>query len=109
MKIFSGIIGVAVLAVVLCFALSNPQQVMIGMWPFDSTIQMPLFFVGLTPLVFGLVVGALSAWLAALPHRLRTRRLNKELSVLNDRIGELQKSVIVQSASFETKKRFWER
>jgi len=79
------------------------------MWPLSGTLEIPLYLAGLVPLIFGLLLGAALGWLAGVPHRLRARRLHKELNVLNDRIDDLQKTSIIQHAETEKKKSFWER
>ncbi len=107
MRIFSGICGFVVLVLVLCFALSNQQDVTVAMWPFSESLQLPLYLVGLVPLLLGLLVGGLWGWVASLRHRLHSRRLNKELEALNDKISELQKSAIVQTAAIAPRKKFW--
>ncbi len=90
MRIFSGVFGLIVLAFVLSFAVSNRQDVIVALWPFDGMRQVPLFTVGLVPLGMGLIVGGMIGWVTSLPHRLKVRRLNKELGALNVKIGELQ-------------------
>ena len=107
MKIFSGVFGLVILVLVLCFALSNPQDANVAMWPFAGTLQAPLYLICLAPLVFGLIFGGVGGWLASVPHRLRARRLNKELNVLNERINELQKTGVVHPAPVPPKRPFW--
>jgi uncharacterized integral membrane protein len=109
MKIISGIFALLVLVPVLCFALSNRQDAAVAFWPFEGAIQIPLYLVGLLPLAFGLLFGAFWGWVASMPHRLKSRRLNKELDALNNRIGDLQKAAIVQQAQIEPKRPFWAR
>jgi len=79
------------------------------MWPFDGVAQAPLYIVGFAPLLFGLMIGGFWGWLGSVPHRLRARRLYKELDALNQQIGELQKTALVQSVQAVRKKHFWER
>ena len=109
MKIITGICGLITLILVLCFALSNPQAASIGLWPLSGELQIPLYVVGLMPLLFGLLVGGLLGWLAGVPHRLRARRLHKELGALNEKIDQLQKSAIIQADHILPKKAFWRR
>lgn len=109
MKFLSALFALIVLAPVLCFALSNTQAVTVTMWPFSGAAEMPLYLVALTPLVFGLVFGGVWGWAGGLRHRFQARRLHKELGTLNDKIGELQKAVIVQQVQAAPKKPFWKR
>jgi len=109
MKIFSGLSGLVILVLVLCFSLSNQQDITLAMWPFSATLQAPLYLIGLAPLAFGLAFGALWGWLSAWPHRLRARRLNKEVGMLTDKIGELQKTAINEPLPTLRKHIFWRR
>jgi len=109
MKIIYAFLGFAVFVLVLCFALSNQQGVNVGMWPWSGTLSVPLYLVGLVPLVFGLLFGGIWGWASGVPHRFRVRWLKKELESLNDKIAELQKSATAQIEPLARKKPFWER
>jgi uncharacterized integral membrane protein len=107
MKLISGIFALIILAAVLSFALSNRQNVSVGLWPLDGAMASPLYAIGLAPLVFGLVFGGLWGWLGSMPHRLRARRLNKELTALNDKIGEMQRDASAQPTKVKGQSGFW--
>jgi uncharacterized integral membrane protein len=109
MKMISGIFGGLILFLVLCFALSNHQQVAIAFWPFDGSVSLPLYIVGFLPLVFGLAFGALWGWLSALPHRMQSRRLHKEMTVLNAKLNDLHRSTLVSSTPVTEQKFWWKR
>jgi uncharacterized integral membrane protein len=109
MKILSALLALLILVPVVAFALSNGQKCEVALWPFDGAWTVPLYVVGLLPLAAGLVVGGLWGWLHTVPHRLRARRLNKELGESNAKIDELQKTAIVQDAHAVPKHRFWVR
>jgi len=109
MKFISGIFAAIILVPVLAFALSNRADVEVALWPFDGSLQMPVYLVGLGPLAFGLLFGALWGWVCTVPHRFKARRLDKELGALNDKITELQKTAIGQQALAVPKRPFWER
>jgi hypothetical protein len=70
---------------------------------------MPLYLVALAPLLFGLIFGGVWGWAGGLPHRMKARRLNKELGALSDKIDELQKTAIIQHAQVEPERPFWRR
>lgn len=109
MKIFSGFLTFAVLALVLCFALSNRQSVAVGLWPLTSVMQMSLYVVGLVPLAAGLVVGGVLGWAGTLPHRIKARRLKRELDELHEKVAALQKAAHEASFAPVANKRFWEK
>ncbi len=108
MRIFSGILGIVILALILLFALPNKGEVAVAI-PATGNVKMPLYAVGLGPLVFGFFLGLFLGWLNGLPHKMHARKLVKELGSLNDKIGELQKTATVQHAKVKTIKPFWRK
>ena len=106
MKIFSSVFGLIVIALVVLFVLSNRQDVILGLWPSEDTLQVPLYVVGFAPFALGGILGIFWGWMGGMPHRKRAKSLNKELSSLSEKIGELQKTAVVQQAKVKTKP-FW--
>ena len=98
MKFFTSLLGLFVLAVALAFALANRQSATISLWPFGIEVQAPLYLLTLGTFFLGLLSGAVIAWLSLLPHRLATRGLRKDLARLQEKIGELQQTVIPPEA-----------
>jgi uncharacterized integral membrane protein len=94
MKIISSSIGIIVLALALSFAVANRENVTLNLWPFGIVIEAPLAVVTLGTLFFGVLAGALMAWIATLPHRLRARRLGKDIAAMREKLQELQQTVI---------------
>lgn len=101
MKLFTGIIGFLLAALALCFALSNRQATTISLWPFDVAVEAPLYLLSLGTLFMGLVLGAIVAWLSMIPHRLRMRGLHKDITALNQKIIDLQQTVLAPRFSNE--------
>lgn len=65
------------------FALSNPQDVALRLWPFDLAWVAPL---GIAVLVFGacaFLLGALLVWAAHLPGRRRARKVEDAAKLLD--------------------------
>ena len=109
MRIFSGVSGIVILALVLSFIFSNQQETTVGLWPLKGSLGAPLYMVGLAPLGVGLVFGSFLSWVSGMKHRLRARQLNKELVALSDKIGDLQKKAVVQNAKVKPHLPFWRR
>lgn len=105
MRLFSGIFGLAILVIVLCFAFSNLGAVAVSLWPLEGVVETPLYLVGLIPLGLGLICGAFMGWLGGLTHKFRAQKLAKDLAALNARIIELQKP----AAPPQAKKHFWQK
>ena len=100
MRIFSGVLGLIVLVLVLAFALSNKQDVTVALWPFKDSLQAPLYAIGLVPLALGFIVGSLQGWIGSLPHRLRLRRVSKELDSIKRNLGKVRVEESKRKSSF---------
>jgi uncharacterized integral membrane protein len=117
MKIISGIIGFALLVLAVSFALSNRQSAVISLWPFGSEIEAPLYLLSLGTLFVGVLLGAVLGWVSMFPHRMQAMRLHKDVAALNQRLENLQQTIIVPSKpnmsfvgldrSAKSKWRFW--
>lgn len=103
MRILFSIVGLVLLTLILAFALSNEQQVTVNLWPSENVVDMPLYAVGILPLLFGMAFGSVCTWIGHLPHRLHSHRLSKELNELNEKIGELR----AEGGHGHEKKHFW--
>jgi uncharacterized integral membrane protein len=118
MKFLSALIGFILAVLALCFALANRQTATINLWPLDMAVEAPVYLLSLGTLFVGLMMGAVVAWLYMIPHRLRARRLHKDVILLNDKIHDLQQTVLAPEHAarkphlpFLTSKslrRFWE-
>lgn len=91
MKRLSFIITLPVTLVVLVFALSNRGPIGLTLWPFDVTIDLPIYLVVLGSLVVGLLLGGLIAWLAGRRVRRQARRLQQETRRQAAEIADLKK------------------
>ena len=49
--------------VVIVFALNNKTPVVLDLWPFGITVEMPLYLTFLLALVAGALIGGTAAWL----------------------------------------------
>lgn len=94
MRFFSSILSAVIALLALAFALSNRQSVEVSLWPFGVTVQAPLYLFSLGTLLFGMMLGALVTWFSMLPHRFAARRLQKDILKLNEKIENLQQTVL---------------
>ena len=117
MKFFSGIFGFIVMLLAVAFALSNRHEATISLWPLGVEIQAPLYLLTLGTLLVGIVIGSAITWFGMVPHRLRARRLGKDIAALQTKVANLQQTVIPPSsqesdnnallAGPRPKRRFW--
>ena len=73
---------VPLLVLLALFALSNPQDVEIRLWPFDLAWVSPLGVAVLLLAALAFLVGALMAWASSLPARRRASRLESAVKRL---------------------------
>lgn len=78
------------LFILVLFALSNPQPVRLGLWPTDLTVDIPLSITVLLAMAVAFVLGALLLWLSAVGARLRARRAEHAVRMLEAQVKELK-------------------
>ena len=93
------VIFAPLLFLLVLFALSNPQAVHLGLWPTDVVVDLPLSIAILLSMAVAFVVGALLLWLSAVAARLRARRAENAVKMLEAQVAELKKRIAAQSAS----------
>jgi uncharacterized integral membrane protein len=93
------VIFAPLLFLLVLFALSNPQAVHLGLWPTDVVVDLPLSIAILLSMAVAFMVGALLLWLSAVAARLRARRAEKAVKMLEAQVAELKKRLATQSAS----------
>jgi uncharacterized integral membrane protein len=74
MRYLNWIVGLLVAAIVVDFALSNRETVLVGFWPLIDGLALPVYLALLLPLLLGLALG----WLAAGWRSFRRRRAEKK-------------------------------
>ncbi len=74
MRLLSGILGALLAAVVIVFALSNRQAVLVGFWPLSDGVVLPLYLAVLLTFALGVVSG----WLVVGWLGWRRRRARKK-------------------------------
>lgn len=78
------------LVLLILFGLSNRESVALRLWPFDLAWVAPLSVAVLVAAALAFLFGARVAWLGALPHRRRARRLEEAARVLEAELTELR-------------------
>jgi len=84
------IIFAPLLLLLVLFALSNPQPVHLGLWPTDFEIDLPLSIAILLSMAVAFLLGALLLWLSALNAKLRARRAEHAIRMLEAQVAELK-------------------
>jgi uncharacterized integral membrane protein len=96
------IIFAPLLFVLVLFALSNPQPVHLGLWPTDVTVDIPLSITVLLAMAVAFVLGALLLWFSAVGARLRARKAEHAVRMLEAQVAELKARNMTVSTPYGT-------
>ena len=72
------------------FALSNPQTVHLGIWPTDISVEIPLSIALMLSAAFAFVLGAVLLWFSVVGSRLRARRAEHAIRLLEAQVRDLK-------------------
>ncbi|MDW3205307.1 MAG: LapA family protein [Alphaproteobacteria bacterium] len=75
-KILGIVIGLPIIIVAVAFAVANTGPVALGIYPFETVVELPIALLVFIVLLIGFTIGAISAFLGA--GRLRRRVRNAE-------------------------------
>jgi uncharacterized integral membrane protein len=84
------IIAIPLLLIAVLFALSNRTDTTFLLWPTDYAVVLPLSVAVFIAMAVAFVVGALFTWVSAVGARLRARRAEHKVRLLEARVAELQ-------------------
>lgn len=79
-----------VLLLLALFGLSNRQEVLLRLWPFDPVLAAPLSLAVFVVATLSFLLGAGVAWVAAWEHRRRARRLEDATRLLEAELTDLR-------------------
>ena len=94
MNIIRWVIALPLIVGAVLFALANPEIVSITWNPFEPAINLPLYFVALTFLGMGFLLGTFIAWLGMSKTRKERRQQKKQIKQLEKDINEANEKVI---------------
>jgi uncharacterized integral membrane protein len=87
---FRALIFSPLLFILVLFALSNPQPVKLGLWPTDLTVDIPLSITVLLAMAASFVLGALLLWFTVVGTRLRARRAESQVRMLQAQVADMK-------------------
>lgn len=76
------------LLILVLFALSNIQPVVLGFWPTDLALTLPLSVAVLAGMAMAFIAGGLLVWSETLRQRMRARRAESAVRLLQARLLE---------------------
>lgn len=72
------------------FALSNTEMVRLGIWPTDYSLEVHLSLAILIAMAVAFLLGAMMVWMSELSQRLRARRAERAVRLLEAQIEALK-------------------
>ena len=89
-KRLSWIFTLPLALVIVVFAIANRDMVTFDLWPFELSVNAPLFVAILGSLFTGLLIGGLTAWLSSGKARWRARAAGRRAAELEREIARLK-------------------
>ena len=90
-RILVTLIGVILAIVVVSFALSNRQRVTLDLWPFELSLELPLFLMVLLSFLIGFLAGGCVMWISAGTTRRQAREARRSAKHLERQVAELER------------------
>lgn len=97
-KILRLIVGLVALVVIIAFAIANRAPVAVGLAPFPSTLELPVYAVFLFGLIVGVLVGGIGVWLGGHARRRQARRNRNRLWALENQMDLLKRQAEQEQA-----------
>jgi uncharacterized integral membrane protein len=104
-KLLRLIVGIVALAIIIAFALANRGVVEVGLVPFPTTIELPVYGVFLLGLVVGVLVGGIGVWLGGHAYRRDARKLRNRTWALENQVNILKRQADQEQAKRYTASR----
>ncbi len=100
-KLLRLIVGIVALVIIIAFAIANRGIVEVGLAPFPTTIELPVYGVFLLGVVVGVLAGGTGVWLAGHARRREARKARNRAWAL-----ENQLNVVKREAEREEARRY---
>lgn len=94
MKAFRWVAILVAAGLLIPFALSNREPVLLGLWPLPFLVDLPLYLLVLMVLLAGFVIGAAATWIAG-------RRIRRELRRRRRRVEVLERELVMARSQVE--------
>ncbi len=95
MALLRWLLTLPIILLVVLFALANPAPTSFTWSPFHEPTTLPLYFIVVTFLCLGFLIGALIAWIGMLPNwqakrdlKKENAKLEKDLKIANEKLIE---------------------
>lgn len=99
MKLVHWLVTLPLAILLIIFAVSNRDAVVVTFWPLPMMLEAPLYLVVLLALFFGFLVGELVAWINGRRHRREARRRARRIEALERELDATQAKLPKNEAS----------
>jgi uncharacterized integral membrane protein len=89
-KLVHWLVTLPLAILLVIFAVSNREGVVVSLWPLPVTLEAPLYLVVLLALFAGFLVGELVAWINGRRWRREARRRARRIEALERELGAAQ-------------------
>ena len=89
-SILSWLLGIPLALIVVSFAVSNLEAMVLRLWPLPFELEVPVYLGMLGALLAGFLIGALVAWLNAGRHRKALRAERRRAEGLDREINQMK-------------------
>ena len=96
------VIFTPLLFLLVLFALSNKDVIELGLWPTDVKVGLPMSIALLLAMTAAFILGALLLWVSAVGARLRARRAEHTVRMLEAQVAELKARVAMPTVYAST-------
>lgn len=86
------IIGLPLAVLAITFAVNNRHAVAADLWPLPFMVELPLYVAMLVPLVLGLLIGGVIAWIGGGRARRLARQERRRARDLQDQVEVLRQA-----------------
>ena len=90
MRYIAWTLTLPILLVAALFAISNREDLPVGLWPLPQEFLVPGYLMVLLPLAAGLLIGGAVVWLGSMKYRRLARRRGSRLRALNRELDEMR-------------------
>ena len=96
-RLLGGVITVIMIGVAISLAISNPDDILIKLWPLDHQLTIPTWLVVLASFGAGLILGGLAMVTSLFGMKMKQFNLNKSVKKLEKEKLELSNKISEQS------------
>jgi uncharacterized integral membrane protein len=92
MKLIVRLTQILAIVIAAIFAISNPQDVTLNLWPFPISLTMPVYVAVLVALAAGLLIGSGFSSISRIRSNFKLRRAERRTEVLETASAEAEKT-----------------